>query len=137
MTQIYYTEYLLPVYISAIQNARSIDARPWILQEDNDGSHGTRGKKMNLARSLRESNWIDTLVHPAQSPDLNPIEACWNILKQRVRKRTYYGIPELKRILEEEWDKIIMQEIRAYISEMPGRCQKLVNSGGGPIKSKL
>jgi hypothetical protein len=137
MTQKYYTEHLLPVYISAIQNARLTKAGPWILQEDNDGSHGTRGKKKNMAKLLKEANWIDTLVHPAQSPDLNPIEACWNILKQRVRQRVWRSLAELKEILQEEWDKITIQEIRARISEMPERCKKLVKSGGGPIKSKL
>jgi hypothetical protein len=79
MTQKYYTERLLPVYISAIHKARLQDPQNWILQEDNDPSHGN--KKEGLAQQLKQSNWIDNLVHPAQSPDLNPIEAIWNIIK--------------------------------------------------------
>jgi hypothetical protein len=39
--------------------------------------------------------------------------------------------------IQEEWDKITIEEIHARIDEMPDRCQKLVDNGGEPIKSKL
>jgi hypothetical protein len=44
MTQKYYTERLLPVYIDAIQKARLRDPGPWLFQEDGDPSHGMRKK---------------------------------------------------------------------------------------------
>ena len=44
MTQKYYIERLLPVYIDTIQKARLQDAQEWMFQEDNDPSHGTRKK---------------------------------------------------------------------------------------------
>ena len=133
MTQKYYTERLLSIYIEKLQE----DSRN-ILQEDNDSSHGTRSKN-NVARKLKETNFIKTLRHPAQSPDLNPTEGIWNILKQRVRKR--YGdwrtVDELKQVILEEWDKITLDEIRARIAEIPMRCKMLVANGGERIKSKL
>lgn len=54
MTQKYYTERLLPIYIEAIQNARLQDAGPWLFQEDGDPSHGIR--KEGLAFKLKEEN---------------------------------------------------------------------------------
>jgi hypothetical protein len=40
MTQKYYTERLLPVYIEFIQKACLRDAGPWLFQEDTDPCHG-------------------------------------------------------------------------------------------------
>ena len=90
-----------------------------------------------VAQAVREQNWIPILTHPAQSPDLNPMEACWNILKQRVRKRKWNNLEELKQIIQEEWHKIELSEIRARIAEMPNRCRLLTETGGKPIKSDL
>lgn len=138
MTQKYYTERLLPVYIKAIHEAQIQDLgypSPWIFQEDNDPSHGN--KKPGLTYHLKHINWINTLIHPAQSPDLNPMEGIWNILKQRIRRRTWNSLEELKEILQEEWSRITMQEVRRRILEMPERCATLVKTGGKPIKSKL
>jgi hypothetical protein len=135
MTQKYYTERFLPIYINAIHKARCRDPQSWVFQEDNDPSHGT--KKRGLATRLKEANWIDSFVHPPQSPDLNPMEGIWNILKQRARRRRWHSLDELKEILQDEWSKITMEEIRARIAEMPQRCQDLTKSGGGPTKSSL
>lgn len=136
MTQKYYTERLLPIYIKVIQEARIIHNRDTILQEDNDPSHGTRSE-LNVAKQLKDSNWITALVHPAQSPDLNPIEAVWNILKQRVRRQRWDNLAQLKEVLQDEWSKIGMEEIRARIAEMPSRCRILANSDGSLVKSSL
>jgi hypothetical protein len=94
MTQKYYTERLLPVYIKAMQKARPKDPGNWLLQEDGDPSHGMR--KEGLVRKLKDENWIVNLKHPVQSPDLNPIEAIWNIIKQRLRNYVFYSEEEIK-----------------------------------------
>ena len=135
MTQRYYVDRLLPVYIQAIKDLNAQSGGNWILQEDNDPSHGIR--RYGLAQALKDKYNIISLIHPAQSPDLSPIEACWNILKQRVRNRVYQTLGELKSILQEEWSRITLEEVRARISEMPQRCKQLIQTGGKPIKSEL
>lgn len=135
MTQQYYTEKLLPGYIRVIEQGKRRYGRA-ILQEDNDPSHGTKSTN-NVAAELKQKHGIEILIHPAQSPDLNPIEAAWNILKQRIIRRQWKTLLELKRILQEEWKAITMEEIRARIAEMPDRCQLLCTNGGKAIKSNL
>ncbi|KUJ15706.1 uncharacterized protein LY89DRAFT_563087, partial [Mollisia scopiformis] len=92
--------------------------------EDGDPSHSIR--KRGLAQQLKENNWIVNLKHPAQSPDLNPIEAIWNIIKQRLRHRIFQSEEEIKEALQEEWSKVTMTEVRKRISQMPRRCARLI-----------
>jgi hypothetical protein len=140
MTQAYYTARLLPIYATEIHSHRIHYGFDCILQQDNDPSHGTRSDN-NVVKRFQMDNWIPIFLHPPQSPDLNPIEACWNILKQRVRRRYfdwhYDGLEALKRVILEEWDKITMDEIRARIAEMPMRYNEIIKRDGLPFKSKL
>src|SRR2546423_284514 len=106
MTQKYYVNCLLPVYVNALQQAclqPNGELKPWVFQEDGDPSY--RKKKRGLAQVYLESNWIPVLRHPPQSPDLNPMEACWNILKIRVRKRVWHSLDEYKEVIQDEWCK--------------------------------
>ncbi len=86
MTNKYYTEKILSELLKVIEEAKEAERRA-ILQEDNDSSHGTKGKCDNLAKSFKKQHDIELLKHSAQSPDLNSHKGIWNILKQRVRRR--------------------------------------------------
>ena len=148
MTQKYYTERLLPTYVTAVQQVRLNDhsspsgTSNWMLQEDGDPSHGH--KVQGLATTYREAHWVPLLNHPPpppppppppSSPDLNPQEGCWNILKQRVRRRGYNSLEELKLAIQTEWSAITMEEVRTRIAELPYRCRMLVETGGQAIRS--
>ena len=135
MTQKYYVDRLLPVYINYMQDVSAQHPGPWLLQEDGDPSHGIR--KSGLAQALKDSHGIRNHKHPAQSPDLNPIKGIWNILKQRLRRKAFDSDEELKEALLEEWDKNTLKEIRKRISSMPERCQHLRDTKGKPIKRAL
>ncbi|KIM99835.1 hypothetical protein OIDMADRAFT_19791 [Oidiodendron maius Zn] len=119
----YYIE-ILPYYITAIQNLRlRFDIKGWehhfVLQEDNDRSHGY------------------TRFNRPISPDVNPQEAVWNILKEKVKARIWTTLIEYKQVIEEEYSLITLDQIRKRILEMPERMQKLVNNPEAPIRSEL
>ena len=136
MTQLYYVKKILPQHLKNLQEAERKTGRKHILQEDNDPSHGTRSS-LNYAQLYRERHGIQSLYHPGQSPDLNPMEAVWNILKQRIRYERWKTKEDLKRVLLKAWDEIDQEEIQARIDEMPERCAWLVNNDGKGIKSGL
>ena len=80
ITMEYYTAHQLPDYCDSVNWLRIMYGRG-ILQEDGDSSHGIKKSKEdkeadmeNIATQLKIDYWIETLNHPAQSPDLNPIE---------------------------------------------------------------
>ena len=55
---------------------------PWLLQEDNDPKHTSK-----KAKNWREENRVERMEWPTQSPDLNPIENVWALLKIKVNNR--------------------------------------------------
>ncbi len=77
MTQIYYSKRLLSVYMNEIHECRLIHDWSCIFQEDNDSSHDTRST-VNIVRTCKAVNWIETLYHSSQSSDLNSSERVWN-----------------------------------------------------------
>ena len=73
MTNKYYTEMLVSMYLKVIQNASSAERRA-ILQKNNDSSHETKDTDDNLTRRFEQKHAIGRLRHSAQSPDLNSAE---------------------------------------------------------------
>ena len=133
MTEKYYCKRILPYYINAIKSLCKTRPGPWLLQEDGDSSHGTRTH--GLASQLRERHRIKTLRYPANSPDLNPQEACWNILKQRVRRRRWNTDAELKEVIQREWRRIRQSQIRKRVAEMQDRARQVARRPYDSIRS--
>ena len=86
---------------------------------------------------LKEAYWNDShLPHP-QSADLNPIEGIWLTSKERVRKREWRTIEELKAIVQVEWAKIDQSEVMKRTDEMPRNGKQLVEVEGKRLRSGL
>jgi transposase len=73
---------------------------------------------------------LTVLPWPANSPDLNPIENIWAILKQNVEKRTVRNKEDLVKVVEDEWCKIDQDLIRKIIESMPKRISQVVERNG-------
>ena len=99
--------------------------------EDNDNAHGTRGNGNKRLKELKARLGINWEANPPESPDLNPIETIWRTIKQRLKNRGLILDPaELRRAIEEEWDKITMDEINKAISTMPDRVTAINERNG-------
>jgi len=70
---------------------------------------------------------------PANSPDLNPIENLWHILRSNVRKRRPQPMKKLELIeaLKEEWVRLDMNKINGLIRSLPKRMQAVIDADGG------
>ncbi|KAE8218407.1 hypothetical protein CF326_g9174 [Tilletia indica] len=73
-----------------------------------------------VARRARNEMGIIPQLHPANSPDLNPIENIWAILKQRVRRwRPVPRTPDqLWEVIQQVWDGIDIDVIDRRIDSM-------------------
>jgi transposase len=94
------------------------------LQEDGDPNHGNRSEDDPPAR-LKSGADLLIFIHPPQSPDLNTIEACWMIMKKRLRGRKWFTVAQFKADIQAEWDKILVAEICRRIREMPEQMKKV------------
>ena len=69
---------------------------------------------------------------PAQSPDLNPIENLWRIIKREVAKKPVARtVVELEKQVQEEWEAIPQETIQALIDSMPHRIAEVIAAHGG------
>ena len=77
-----------------------------------------------------------TMVWPAQSPDLNPIEHLWGFLKKRLAEHEHppSGIHELWERIQVEWEKIPAEDCQNLIESMPRRVQAVLKAKGGYTK---
>ena len=73
MTNKYYTDNMLPMYLKEIEKVKKAGRRA-IFQEDGDPSHDIKGSGDNRARSFKQKHNMKLLKYSAQSPDLNPHE---------------------------------------------------------------
>ena len=76
---------------------------------------------------------IHVLNWPANSPDLNPIENLWGIVKNKMR----YARPnaeELKATIRATWASITPQQCHRLIDSMPRRVAAVIQAKGAPTK---
>ncbi|SPO20430.1 uncharacterized protein UTRI_10036 [Ustilago trichophora] len=97
---------------------------------------GSRIHWANITKERRNRYGIRSHDHPPSSPDLNPIENMWALMKNWLSKRS--PLPrtreELAEAVEQAWNNIPMDYVNACVESMEERVRHLLTKRGGPLK---
>uniref|UniRef100_A0A9J8DIX4 SET domain-containing protein n=1 Tax=Cyprinus carpio carpio TaxID=630221 RepID=A0A9J8DIX4_CYPCA len=106
------------------------------------GSEVTSAKEQDLApahtakstKSWLNDHGVGVLDWPANSPDLNPIENLWSIVKRKMRNKRPKHADELKATVKETWASIPPQQCHKLITSIPRRIEAVIKAKGAPTK---
>jgi transposase len=104
------------------------DDHSWFLQEDNDPKHMS-GK----AQRWRKENQVKRISWPSQSPDLNPIENVWAILKANISNYEPTSTKDLIEIIKKEWKALNNVFAKNLVVSMKNRISLILANKGDHI----
>ena len=77
---------------------------------------------------------ISCLDWPGNSPDLNPIENLWAIIKRKLARKVIKSKRELIEALLNAWKDFDTSTLNKLIDSMPQRIKDVYNRNGGSTK---
>jgi len=93
-----------------------------LFQQDNAPCHTSYS-----AISFFSENNIEVMFWPPNSPDLNPIENIWNLLKRNIGNVIIKNKEDLINVVKKEAAKINVEIINKLINSMDNRIEQLFN----------
>ncbi len=99
----------------------------FILHQDLAPAHIAKGTK-----SWFSDHGVTVFDWPANSPDLNPIENLWGILKRKMRDTRPNNADDLKATIKVTLASITPEQCHRLIASMPRRIDAVIQAKGGP-----
>lgn len=128
MNAVWYEKVLIEELLPTIDN--QFPDQNCIFQHDGAPCH-----RAGAIKKLFDDFGIEELTPwPGNSPDLNPIENLWSILKQRVNKSQPTSTRDLQDLILHEWNSIDINIIQNLISSMPKRIEEVLRNRGQHCK---
>lgn len=100
-------------------------SKPWRFMQDGAPAH-----RPKIVKDFVVDNGFNIHVHPANSPDLNPIETIWGWMKQNVEKREPNTKQELEDAIFESGDSIPTSYIKKCIDHLKDYLHEVVEAEG-------
>ena len=112
---------------AAVNTLEKERGHPMLVVEEGAPAH--KGKVVEAAR---RAAGIQRLTHPPSSPDLNPIEPLWALLKKRI-----YNIPGSRNSIDalweaarQVWEGITIEEVNQHTYKMDARVAAVKEADG-------
>lgn len=99
--------------------------KDWQLLEDGDPKHRSK-----LSKTWKAQNGVNVLDWPANSPDCNPIENVWALMKARLQQRTITTKDGLIRAIKQEWANLTIEYAQILAESCTRRCQAVIANRG-------
>ena len=99
-----------------------------------DGAPCHKAKKVTkfLQEEAPDMKVIDW---PGNSPDCNPIENAWNLIKDRLRNRDTGSVEKLKEAIKDVWCREVPADYWRKLSDsMPTRMKLVIQNNGNMTK---
>ena len=100
-----------------------------VFQQDNATCHTT-----HIVQKWMNEEGINIMSWPAQSPDLNPTENSWDLLKRKVHEKTPTNLKELWVAIKNVWDGLPQIHLENLIESMPIRCAAVIKAKRGSTR---
>uniref|UniRef100_A0A6Q2XYW8 Tc1-like transposase DDE domain-containing protein n=1 Tax=Esox lucius TaxID=8010 RepID=A0A6Q2XYW8_ESOLU len=102
----------------------------FIFQQDLAPAHSAKATS-----TWFKDHGIPVLNWTANSPDLNPIENLWDIMKRKMRYARPNNAEELKATIRATWALITPEQCHRLIDSMPRRIAAVIQAKGAPTNN--
>ncbi|KAL0194890.1 hypothetical protein M9458_008462 [Cirrhinus mrigala] len=129
-----YVEFLTDHFLPWYKKKSSAFRNKIIFMHDNAPSHAARNTSASLAAMGIKGGKL--MVWPPSSPDLNPIENLWSILKQKIYEggRQFTSKQQLWEAILTTCKEIQAETVQKLTSSMDARIVKLLSNKGFYVK---
>ena len=129
--QAYIDLILKPHFIPFYKCMRRIYGPNIMIQEDGAKYHHSK-----IVKSVKDEANLNIFLHPAQSPDLNPIENLWHQMKLTISKKRHRirNNTQMCQALVEAWANIKEKDLAKLVNSMNNRYEDCIKNKGGATK---
>ena len=117
------SEFYVEILMEKLSEIKEIGGEDMMLQCDKDSKHVSK-----MVKEFYKKNKLNKMEWPSNSPDLNPIENVWVLMKRKINKHETKKISELIELVDTTWDEIdqeVIQNCIEFMASIVAECIKL------------
>ena len=86
--------------------------------------------KAQLTRSWADVNGVQLFFQPAYSPDLQPQENIWSLMKARNERRVPQNSVHFEQLLHEVWADLTINDVAPFWESVSRRIESVIDAAG-------